>query len=112
MLRGMNDSWYTGVYSLVPRLAKAQDNASILTLLGTTKNSTRNRTIEALATVLPAKISVDDAVSMLDGTGDSRLSTVIFLLPYLPRLSQQDLDNLAGNISTSDRQRLAEATKR
>lgn len=112
MLRGMNDSWYTGVYSLVPRLAKAQDSASILTLLGTTKNSTRNRTIEALATVLPAKISVDDAVSMLDGTGDSRLSTVIFLLPYLPRLSQQDLDNLAGNISTSDRQRLAEATKR
>lgn len=112
MLRGMNDSWYTGVYSLVPRLAKAQDSASILTLLGTTKNSTRNRTIEALATVLPAKISVDDAVSMLDGTGDSRLSTAIFLLPYLPRLSQQDLDNLAGNISTSDRQRLAEATKR
>ena len=112
MLRGMNDSWYSGVYSLVPRLAKAQDNASILTLLGTTKNSTRNRTIEALATVLPAKISVDDAVSMLDGTGDSRLSTAIFLLPYLPRLSQQDLDNLAGNISTSDRQRLVEATKR
>lgn len=111
LLKGMNDSWYSGVYLLVPRLAKDQDNASILTLLGPTKNSTRNRTIEALGSVLPAKISVDDAVNMLNGTGDSRLSTAIFLLHYLPPLSQQDLDNLAGNISKSDRQRLFEATK-
>jgi len=113
MLKSMNDSWYNGVYLLVPRLAKDQDSASILTLLGPTKNSTRRRTIEALGSVLPAKISVDDAVNMLDGTGDSRLSAAIFLLPYLPQqLSQQDLDNLAGNLSKSDRQRLVEAMKR
>lgn len=113
MLKGMNDSWYNGVYLLVPRLAKDQDSASILTLLSPTKNSTRRRTIEALGSVLPAKISVDDAVNMLDGTGDSRLSAAIFLLPYLPQqLSQQDLDNLAGNLSKSDRQRLVEAMKR
>ena len=113
MLKSMNDSWYNGVYLLVPRLAKDQDSASILTLLGPTKNSTRRRTIEALGSVLPAKISVDDAVNMLDGTGDSRLSAAIFLLPYLPQqLSQQDLDNLAGNLSKSDRQRLIEAMKR
>src|SRR5690606_37764774 len=73
LLKGMNDSSYSGVYLLVPRLAKAQANASILTLLGPPKNSTRNRTIEALGSVLPAKISVDDAVNMLNGTGDSRL---------------------------------------
>lgn len=112
LLRGMNDSWYIGVNTLVPRLAKSQDITSILALLGPTKNSDRNRTIEAIATVLPTKISVNDAVSMLDGTGDSRLSTAIFLLPYLPQLSQQDLSNLAGNISTSDRKRLVEATKK
>ena len=113
MLKSMNDSWYNGVYLLVPRLAKDQDSASIVTLLGPTKNSTRRRTIEALGSVLPAKISVDDAVNMLDGTGDSRLSAAIFLLPYLPQqLSQQDLDNLAGNLSKSDRQRLVEAMKR
>jgi len=113
ILRSMNDSWYSGVYLLASRLAKDQDSTSVLTLLGMTKNSTRQRTIEALGSVLPAKISVDDAVNMLNGTGDSRLSTAIFLLPYLPsQLNQQDLDSLAGNMSKSDRLRLVEAMKR
>jgi len=112
LLRGLHDSWYKGVNSIVPRLAAGQDNTSVLTLLGMSTDSNRKNIIESLASVLPAKMSVNDAVSILKGTGDSRLPTAIFLLTYLPELSPQDLDSLAGNLSPSAKKNLAAAASR
>ena len=106
LLKGINDSWNSGLNELIPYLGKDQDSASVLTLLGLTKNSDRNKAIDSLDSLLPAKISVQDAVNMLNGTGDSRLSAAIVLLPHISQLSQQDFDALAGNMTKSERERL------
>jgi len=106
ILRDSGDSWYSGVVMLVPHLAPQQDSESLLALLGATRNSTRERTVEALSNVLPPSLTINDANAVLNGTGDSRYATIKLLLPLLPHLTQGDIDQLANGLSPSQRKQL------
>ena len=106
VLRGSADSWYSGLVLLIPHLAPGQDIDSLIALSGPTKDSTRARAIEALANVLPQTLSVDEALKLLNGTGDSRFTAAQVLLPHLSRLNQHDFDAIAAGMSNSQRQRL------
>ncbi|WP_413736242.1 toll/interleukin-1 receptor domain-containing protein [Sodalis sp. RH21] len=103
ILRGTGDSWYSGVVLLAPHLAPGQDTNSVTTLLGATSGNTRARAVEALAGVLPEKLTVEDGLKILNGTGDSRLSAAQLLAPHLPHLSQNDVDAITAGMGNTQR---------
>ncbi len=103
ILRGTGDSWYSGVVLLAPHLAPGQDANSVATLLGATSGNTRARAVEALAGVLPEKLTVEDGLKILNGTGDSRLSAAQLLAPHLPHLSQNDVDAITAGMGNTQR---------